>query len=120
MNKNEQYMAEKIRAQYTAREYTEMDKLRALDAKVKRPANVFAYVFGSISAIIMGAGMSLVMTDIGATVGIADPMIPGIAIGVVGMAMALVNYPIFKGILNARRKKYADRIIALSEKILSK
>ena len=38
MNKNEQYMAEKIRTQYTAREYTELDKLRALDAKVKRPA----------------------------------------------------------------------------------
>lgn len=121
MNRNDQeFLVQRIRTQYTEKKTTELDELRALDAKVKRPANVFAYVFGSISAIIMGAGMSLVMTDIGATVGIADPMIPGIAIGVVGMAMALVNYPIFKGILNARRKKYADRIIALSEKILSK
>ncbi|MBQ7324582.1 MAG: hypothetical protein IJW98_02445 [Clostridia bacterium] len=121
MNRNDQeFLVQRIRTQYTEKKTTELDELRALDAKVKRPANVFAYVFGSISAIIMGAGMSLVMTDIGATVGIADPMIPGIAIGVVGMAMALVNYPIFKGILNARRKKYADRIIALSEQILSK
>ena len=121
MNRNDQeFLVQRIRTQYTEKKTTELDELRALDAKVKRPANLFAYVFGSISAIIMGAGMSLVMTDIGATVGIADPMIPGIAIGVVGMAMALVNYPIFKGILNARRKKYADRIIALSEQILSK
>jgi hypothetical protein len=68
----------------------------------------------------MGAGMSLVMTDIGVTVGIADPMIPGIVIGVVGMAMAIVNFPIYKGILASRRKKYADKIIALSDKIMNK
>ena len=41
------------------KEFTELDALRALDARVKRPANVFAYAFGSVSAIIMGAGMSL-------------------------------------------------------------
>ena len=119
MNKNDQeFLVQKIRSQYTEKESTELDALRELDAKVKRPANVFSYVFGSISAIIMGAGMSLVMTDIGATIGIADPMIPGIVIGVVGMFMAIINYPIYKGILGARRKKYADKIIALSDKIM--
>ena len=120
MNQNDQqFMAQKIRTQYMEKESTELDALRELDAKVKRPANVFAYVFGSISAIIMGAGMSLVMTDIGATLGLASAMIPGIVIGVVGMAMALVNFPIYKGILNSRKKKYADRILKLSEKIMN-
>ena len=61
MNNNTQnYMVEKIRTQYIEKESTELDALRELDAKVKRPANIFAYVFGSISAIIMGSGMSLV------------------------------------------------------------
>lgn len=65
MNKNDQeFLVQKIRSQYTEKESTELDALRALDTKVKRPANVFAYMFGSVSAIIMGAGMSLVMTDI--------------------------------------------------------
>ena len=119
MNKNDQeFLVQKIRSQYTEKESTELDALRELDAKVKRPANVFAYVFGSISAIIMGAGMSLVMTDIGATVGIADPMLPGIIIGIVGMFMAIINYPVFKGILGSHRKKYANKIIALSNKIM--
>ena len=119
MNKNDQqFMAQKIRTQYMEKQSTELDALRELDAKVKRPANVFAYVFGSISAIIMGAGMSLVMTDIGSAVGIGDPMIPGIVIGVVGMVMAIANYPIYKSILSSRRKKYADRIISLSDKIM--
>ena len=120
MNKNDQqFMAQKIRTQYMEKQSTELDALRELDAKVKRPANVFAYVFGSISAIVMGAGMSLVMTDIGATIGIASTMVPGIVIGLVGMMMALVNYPMYKGILNSRKKKYAEQILTISETILN-
>ena len=119
MNKNDQeFLVQKIRTQYTEKEHTDLDALKELDTKVKRPANVFAYIFGSISAIVMGSGMSLVMTDIGATVGIADPMLPGIAVGIVGMLMVIINYPIYKGILGVRRKKYADKIITLSEKIM--
>ena len=121
MNKNDQeFLVQKIRTQYTEKEHSSLDELKELDLKVKRPANVFAYIFGSIGAIIMGTGMSLVMTDIGATVGISDPMIPGIVIGVVGMLMAIINYPIYKGILGSRRKKYADKIIELSDKIMNK
>ena len=119
MNKNDQeFLVQKIRSQYTEKESTELDALRELDAKVKRPANVFAYIFGSISAIIMGCGMSLVMTDIGTTVGISDSMLPGIIIGIAGMFMAIINYPIYKGILGARHKKFADKIIAISDRIM--
>lgn len=119
MNRNDQnFLIEKIRTQYTEKEYTDIDELKALDAKVKRPANVFAYTFGSIGAIVMGSGMSLVMTDIAETVGITNPMIWGIVIGIAGMIMAIANYPIYKGILSARRKKYADKIIAISERIV--
>lgn len=121
MNRNDkEFIAQRIRTQYTEKQATELDSLRALDARVKRPANVFAYVFGSLSAIIMGSGMSLVMTDIGAIIGITSTMVPGIAIGVAGLLMAVANYPIYKGILNSRKKKYASKIIELSDKILSR
>lgn len=121
MNRNDQqFMAQKIRTQYMEKQTTELDALRSLDAKVKRPANVFAYIFGSISAIIMGAGMSLVMTDIGATIGIPYTMVTGIAVGIVGMVMAIINYPIYKGILNRRKKKYGAEILKLSDKIMDK
>jgi hypothetical protein len=119
MNRNDQqFAAQRIRARYLEKQTTELDTLRALDTRVRRPAAVFAYIFGSISAVIMGAGMSLVMTDIGATVGIADPLIPGIVIGIVGMILALINYPIYKGILGSRKRKYGAGILALSEKIM--
>ena len=119
MNRNDQqFAAQKIRAQYLEKQTTDLDALRELDTKVKRPANVFAYIFGSVSAVIMGAGMSLVMTDIGTVIGLADALIPGIAVGVAGMLLALSNYPIYKGILNSRKKKYGAEILALSEKIM--
>ena len=120
MNRNDQeFLVQKIRTQYTEKEHTRLDELKELDTKVKRPANVFAYVFGSISVIIMGSGMSLVMTDIGSSIGMEDAMVPGIVIGVVGMLMTIVNYPIYKKMLASRRKKYADKIMELSNKIMS-
>ena len=121
MNRNDQqFIAQKIRTQYMEKTPSELDVLRELDAKVKRPANVFAYTFGSISAIVMGAGMSLVMTDIGATLGIASAMIPGIVIGTIGLGMALLTYPAYKKILGSRKKKYGAEILELSDKIMNK
>lgn len=119
MNKNDQeYLVQKIRTQYTEKEHTQLDALRTLDTKVKRPANVFAYIFGSIGAIVMGSGMSLVMTDIGATLGMENTMILGIVIGLVGLLMAVINYPVYKRILDGRKKKYAQQIMKLSDEIL--
>lgn len=117
---DEEFLVQKIRTQYTEKEHTQLDELKALDAKVKRPANVFAYVFGSIGAIVMGSGMSLTMTDIGDVIGIDNVMLWGIVIGVIGMLMAIINYPIYKGILSSRRKKFATRIMELSESIINK
>ena len=117
INNEQEYLVQKIRTQYMEKQHTELDELRELDRKVKAPVNAFAYSFGAVSALIMGCGMSLIMTDIGQTIGMASPMTPGIVIGLVGMVMATVNYPIYNGILTRRRKKYAQQIIALSDRL---
>ena len=118
--KDQEFIVQKIRTQYTERQHTELDELKALDAKVKKPANVFAYTYGTAGAVVMGAGMSLVMTDIGAMIGLTAAMAPGIAVGVVGLGMALSTYPIYKKILNSRKKKFALQIMELSEKLMQK
>lgn len=117
-NNDQEFLVQKIRSQYTEAKHTELDELKALDAKVKRPANTFAYTYGSVGAIVMGAGMSLVMTEVGAVIGITG-MVPGIAIGVLGMGLVLSTYPIYKRILNSRRKKYAPQILELSNQIMN-
>lgn len=121
MNKNDQqFVAQNIRAQYVEKQSSELDELRALDRKVKRPAILFAYVFGILGAIVLGVGMSFAMTDLAKTIGIAgNPMLLGSIIGDVGLVMALVNYPIYAAIVKSRKKKYAPEILALSDKIVS-
>ena len=115
--KDTEFAVEKIRSQYVEQKHTELDALKALDARVKRPANVFGYTYGSIGAIVMGAGMSLVMTDIGTVIGVTNTMIPGIAVGIAGLGMALTTYPIYKKILTSRKQTYAAQIMELSDRI---
>lgn len=116
--KYEKQAAQSILTQYTEKAPTRLDELRALDKKVKRPALVVGYTLGAIGAIVMGSGMSLVMTDIGAILDIPYAMPIGIAVGVVGMLIAGLSYPVGKKILSARKKKYAGEISRLSHSIL--
>ena len=118
--KDQEFIVQKIRTQYTEKQHSELDDLKALDASVKKPANVFAYTYGIAGTIVMGAGMSLIMTDIGAMIGLAATMVPGIVVGALGLGMALTTYPIYKKILNSRKKKFAPQIMELSEKLLQK
>lgn len=116
---DQQFLAQKIRAQYLNKESTELDALRALDRRVRRTPAVFAWIFGSISALIMGAGMSLIMTDIGAQIGLEATLLPGLVLGIIGMLLAIVNYPMYRSLLRHRRRKYADQILQLSERVLT-
>ncbi len=100
------------------KEHTQLDELKELDAQVKKPATIFGYVYGSISAIIMGSGMSLVMTGLSTTLELENALVPGIVIGVIGMVMAITTYPIYKKMLASRREKYAEQIMKLSDKIM--
>lgn len=120
MNKNEQgSLVQKIRTQYTEQEHTKLDALRALDRRVKAPVTAFAYSFGIVGALMLGSGMSLIMTDIGEALGLAGSMLPGLVIGLAGMAMAIANYPIYRGMMARRRRKYAEEVLALSDELVN-
>ena len=113
MQKDNEFIARKIRTQYTEKENTTLDELKGLDRKVKRPATVFGYIFGTVGALVLGAGMSLAMEVIG------NSMLLGIGVGLIGILMVAVNYPLYQSILGKRRKKYAKEIIKLSDKIMT-
>ena len=121
MNKNDQqFMAQKIRTQYMEKEASELDALRQLDKKVKRPVNIFSYVFGSLSAIIMGTGMSLVMTDLGKIFGMQgnSSIAIGVSAGVLGMILAGAAYPTYGKVLKKEREKAAPEILRISEELI--
>lgn len=116
MTTNETRTVKMIRQDYELRERTKVDELRALDNKVTLPAYIFAYIFGVISALVAGVGMCLAMGVIGQGLGNAA-LVVGILIGIVGFAGISINYPIFARILETRRAKYRDAVIALADEI---
>lgn len=113
MNTIEAKTIEHIRDQYTGKSQTQLDELRALDKRVKRPAAVFAYIFGAVGSLVLGTGMCFAMKVIG------DMMSVGIAVGLAGIAWVSLTYPIYKTVLKSRKKKYAAQILALSDHILN-
>lgn len=105
---------ERIRGEYLPTQKTKLDELKALDRRVKRPAEIFAYTFGSVGSLVLGTGMCLAMKVIG------DMMVLGIAVGVVGIALVTANYFLYEKILKSRKKKYGKEILALSDDLLYK
>ena len=108
---------EKIRASYTEKQTTKLDELKHIDRKVKRPARVFAYVFGSLSSLVLGFGMCLCMKVIGTSLSFSMPL--GIVIGLLGILLVCINYPIYKSILKTRKNKYSSQVIELSDNLLN-
>ena len=108
-------IAESIAKDYAPKESSKIVALKKLDNKAKLPATIFTYSFGIISALVFGTGMCLAMQVIGS--GMAG-MVLGIVVGILGLAGCGVNYPIYKKMLSARKKKYAPEILKLSEKIM--
>lgn len=117
-NMQQEQLIEKIRTQYTEKQPTDLDELRRLDARVKRPATVFAAIFGTLAALVMGSGMSLILTDLGQLLGIREALLPGVILGCVGLIMALLTHPLYRRILHTRKNKYAAQIIALSDRLM--
>ena len=116
--KSQETIIKNIRSDYEEKEVTEFDELKALDKKVKRPAKVFAYVYGSASSLVFGTGMCFAMKVLGAGLSFAMPL--GIGIGVVGMGLMAFAYPIYKAMMKSRKNKYSKRIFELSDSLLNK
>ena len=118
----EQAELKRIRDKYTAPTEAEdkMDRLRRLDASVTNTAQAVALVFGVIGTLILGFGMSLVMTEIAESLGISGDaaMVIGIIVGIVGGILASLAYPIYNAIVTAKCKKLAPEIIRLTDELM--
>lgn len=118
----EQAEVKRIREKYMSAPKAEdkMAYLRKLDASVTRTAQIVALIFGIVGAIILGLGMSVIMTDLSEFMGLSNDMamIVGIIIGIVGGALVSVAYPIYNVIVKRKRKKIAPEIIRLTDELM--
>ena len=108
---------EAIRKKYLPKEESKMEQLRRLHAIPTQKAQACAIALGVIGALIMGTGMSLAMTDIGAALGSLS-MVIGIVIGIVGMVLVALAYPLYHRVLKKQREKIAPEILRLTDELM--
>ena len=107
-----------IRKKYEAPEENKMEQLRRLDASVTQKATIRSMTVGIIGALIMGLGMSIAMTDIGAVFGSFLSMLIGIVIGIVGIVLVCLAYPTYHRTLKAERERIAPEVLRLSDELM--
>lgn len=106
---------EKIKANYIekTKEKSKIEELKELDKKVKKPALIFAYIYGIVGSLVLGTGMCLAMKIIGSM------MAFGIVVGLVGIGMVSSTYTLYKKILQRRKSKFSQEIIEKSDELLN-
>lgn len=116
----EQDEIKRIRQKYQSQEEDSMTRLRKLDASATSKATVIALVLGIVGALILGMGMSLIMTDLAALLGMTGMtnIIVGIITGVLGVILAALAYPIYSKVLKREREKIAPEIIRLTDELM--
>ena len=116
----EQEELRKIRQKYVPKEVDRMEQLRKLDAGVTRKAVVISLVAGIIGALVLGFGMSLIMTDVGETLGLYGKIqvVLGVVIGMIGVVLVSVAYPIYNRIARKERERIAPEIIRLTDELM--
>lgn len=108
----EQEELKRIRQKYMPEEEDNMSRLRRLDAAVTRKATTAALTVGILGALLLGLGMSCAMVWMGMW------FIPGIAIGLAGIALVSTAYPVYQHTIRRERKKIAPEIMRLTDELL--
>ena len=114
----QQKEVEKIRKKYInepSEETDKMERLKRLDASVTQKGSVVALIIGVLGSLIMGVGMCIAMmwSEVG------DIMfIVGIIIGLMGIALICVAYPVYSAITKRERERIAPEILRLTDELL--
>ena len=118
----EQEEIKNIRKKYAVPEASEdkMERLRRLDKSVTDKATTKSLIVGIIGALIMGTGMSLVMTDLGKVLGAYQnaALYIGILVGIVGIVLVGYAYPVYNRVLKKERERIAPEILQLTEELM--
>lgn len=102
-----------IRKKYLPQETEEdkMEQLRRLDQGTTKKGAVLSIVMGVMGCLLLGVGMCCTM------VWMEQLFIPGIIIGLIGIAAVAVCYPLYTRITKKEREKIAPQILKLTEEL---
>lgn len=113
----QQLEIENIRKKYLPESEDKMTTLRRLHNAASQKARIWAITLGVIGALILGTGMSLIMTELGSLLG-AYALGVGVGLGLIGLILVALAYPIYNRILKKERRRIAPQILQLTEELL--
>ena len=113
----QQQEVESIRQKYLPKEEDKMEQLRKLHSIPEKKAQALSIAAGVIGTLILGAGMSLIMTELGAALGVAA-MVIGVIMGIIGIIMVVLAYPVYTRTVAKERQRIAPEILRLADELL--
>lgn len=113
----QQKEVEAIRRKYLPKQEDKMEKLRKLHSIPTRRAQAASITLGTIGALILGTGMSLCMTALGSFLG-EYGMGVGIVVGVIGIFLVAMAYPLYTHTLKKERSRIAPEILKLADELM--
>lgn len=108
---------EAIRQKYLPKEEDKMSQLRKLHYSATQKAKAASIAMGVMGTLILGTGMSLCMTELGSFLGHLA-MVLGILVGLLGLIMVALAYPVYNSVLQKERTRIAPEILRLTEELL--
>ena len=108
----EQQELKRIREKYLPKEENKMEQLRSLDSKATGKATMIAIIIGVIGALLLGVGMCCTMVWQGRW------FVPGIFVGIIGIGIVAIAYPVYNKTLKTEREKIAPEVLRLTEELL--
>ena len=94
-----------------------MEQLRKLDRQASQKAQAWSIALGVIGALILGTGMSIAMTELSGFLG-GTAMFIGIPVGLIGIVLVALAYPVYNRILKKERQRIAPEILRLTDELL--
>lgn len=107
----QQEEVQRIRKKYLPPEEDKMEQLRRLDRSSTRKGTIVSIIVGVAGCLLLGVGMCCTM------VWMESLFIPGVVIGVVGIAVVGAAYPLFNAITKKERERLAPQILKLTEEL---
>ena len=104
---------EDIRKKYLPKEEDKLETLKRLDREAEKPGTMAAIIVGVIGALLLGIGMCCTMVW-GSSMRI---FVLGVIVGIIGIGLVSVAYPLYKKVTKKQREKIAGQILALSEEL---
>ena len=109
----QQEEVERIRNKYLPKQESKVEQLRKLDKSTEKPGTVIGILLGIIGALFLGVGMCCTLVWNTSM----EIFIAGVVIGILGLVLAGMAYPVYQKVTEKERKKIADQILALIDEL---